>query len=374
MSLELKLVKTTVNSATVQWTSSGSTPDSTSAAFKVTLSSNDGKNQTSVIVHQSGQTDVRLQGVCSHSFHFLPPAWPFRITVSANKDTSDQSQQDAVVAGRTAPPIAPINMDWRVYVGQEHDVGSWVSEAPGDWMWALEPKCSYELLRDIWRSGMFALFQRGLVLCPNPEKRFCLRIGPEESCWSHSKKLRRHSKDFRLALNTDFAHTLSACQKYHVKEHKSTWITPGLISMLDRLRQDPEAGLEVCCFELWEGDNLVAATFSFLRGKVFHDFTMCTLLRDHRSIGNILSKAVGHLLGILGKHTCWYWGFKTAYMADYDSYGAHDLDRAEFQGLWDADVQSSHSNGFVGELQELIQSGKALIQPRTLPEATLAVS
>ncbi|CAE8705355.1 unnamed protein product, partial [Polarella glacialis] len=159
---------------------------------------------------------------------------------------------------------------------------------------------------------------------------------------------------------SDFAGALEKCRKYHVETNQSTWITPALITLLERFRTDPDAGVGVCCFELWEGHELAAATFSFLRGRVFHDFTMCTLLRDHRSAGHVLTKAVGHLIGVAG-YTCWYWGFKNPYMAEYDSYGTYHLERPEFQALWDADT--GDVSRAVPKLQELLSQGQALVQP-----------
>eukprot|EP00933_Yihiella_yeosuensis_P071090 TRINITY_DN7928_c1_g1_i1.p1 TRINITY_DN7928_c1_g1~~TRINITY_DN7928_c1_g1_i1.p1 ORF type:complete len:385 (-),score=39.22 TRINITY_DN7928_c1_g1_i1:170-1324(-) len=366
VNLKVSLVNVTVNSAAVRWqcdlsARSNEDPEQKTHKFEVSILESSGTKYASIGIDTSSSPG---KNYWTHTFHFLPSLWKFKIKVSLQTTEAGSITElcSAKVEGQTARPPFGVGMDWEVYVSPEHELGPWVSGAPGDWMWTVEQQCSYEMISGIWRSGMFALFQQGLVLCPNPEKRFCLRVGPEEKCWSSSKKLRRHAREFRLAMNTDFAGILERCRAYHVKEHKSTWITSNLIRLLDRFRQDADSGVDVCCFELWdkEKDELAAATFSFLRGKVFHDFTMCTLVRDHRSAGHVLTKALGHLAGMAG-YTCWYWGFKTAYMEDYDSYGSHYLGRDDFQNLWDAKVDESTG---LHKMQDLLDQGKALVQPK----------
>merc|ERR1712110_965532 len=84
-------------------------------------------------------------------------------------------------------------------------------------------------------------------------------------------------------------------------------------------------------FELWDKatGNLAAASFGLAVGSFFHDFSMCCLIKDRRSAGAILTKAVGALLtdcGVLD----WYWGCKVPYMAEYEKHGAREIPRSEY--------------------------------------------
>jgi len=171
-------------------------------------------------------------------------------------------------------------------------------------------------------------------------------------------------------VNADFVGSLERCCQYHTQVHRSTWITPRLVRQLDRFRLDPERGVDVCVFELWEGDALAAAVFSFMCGRVFHDFTMCTLVRDNRSAGHLLTKAVGHLIGQAG-YRCWYWGFKNEYISDYDGYGPHHLSREEFWDIWaprppPAGAYADPPGG-AAALEQLVRAGAALVRPLERP-------
>merc|ERR1711988_2075845 len=72
-----------------------------------------------------------------------------------------------------------------------------------------------------------------------------------------------------------------------------------------------------------------AASFGLSIGAFFHDFSMCCLIKDKRSAGAILSKAIGALLTDCGV-SIWYWGCKIGYMADYEKHGAVEIPRREY--------------------------------------------
>ena len=74
--------------------------------------------------------------------------------------------------------------------------------------------------------------------------------------------------------------------------------------------------------------------FGFTIGGVYQDYTMCTLMRDKRSCGSILTKVVGYILQEIGI-SIWYWGYKCEYMEEYcKHYGAKEIDRIEFYDIW----------------------------------------
>ncbi|CAE8712275.1 unnamed protein product, partial [Polarella glacialis] len=159
-------VETTLNSATLRWhvvgAAAGAPDDAKACQFVVTISPSRGPQRSTrpqVVLPAASLSEDRFQ----HTFHFLPCSWTFRAAVTLQEAaSSDGALAAASVEATTAAAPGRGPMDWALYLGPEHELGAWVSEAPGDWMWALESRCPYELFRDIWRCGMFALPQRGL--------------------------------------------------------------------------------------------------------------------------------------------------------------------------------------------------------------------
>ncbi|CAD7967975.1 unnamed protein product [Amoebophrya sp. A25] len=118
-----------------------------------------------------------------------------------------------------------------------------------------------------------------------------------------------------------------------------TWLTEELLKTLSELEATvpgPNAPpVHQCVFEFWEGEELVALCAGFAVGNgAYHDYSMCTLKRDHRSLGHIASKTVGHILRVCG-FQLWYWGCKIGYMSQYEEkYGGRDFPRMEFADRW----------------------------------------
>jgi Leu/Phe-tRNA-protein transferase len=52
--------------------------------------------------------------------------------------------------------------------------------------------------------------------------------------------------------------------RYHIEKNEHTWLTDELIAALDEMRRDASAGIAMCAFELWEGEDLVAASFGYV--------------------------------------------------------------------------------------------------------------
>jgi hypothetical protein len=93
------------------------------------------------------------------------------------------------------------------------------------------------------------------------------------------------------------------------------------------------------------------------------DYTFCTLRLDARSVGGILTRALGDVLTKAG-YTHWYWGFALRYMRDYDSYGGAEVSRGEFYRTLQASTQTP-----AGPVADVIEGGRALIAPRRRPIA-----
>ena len=113
--------------------------------------------------------------------------------------------------------------------------------------------------------------------------------------------------------------------------------------------------------------TLVAACAGFSVGNAaYHDYTMGTFTKDHRSFGTIASKTVGHILQFC-RVQLWYWGCKIGYMAEYDGekYGGRNFQRAEFAERWRRAVLGEGPRGSgaetrragVGSVGEVEQSG-----------------
>ena len=130
--------------------------------------------------------------------------------------------------------------------------------------------------------------------------------------------------------------------RYHLDRGAGNWLTPDMIQQLDDLSMEtarrPQGGnrrVRLYCFSLVEkaSSKVAASTFGFSSGGIFEDYTMCTLIRDHRSCGSILNKLVGCILQQVG-FSLWYWGYEVDYMKEYIShYGARHVTRPEFYDI-----------------------------------------
>jgi len=281
---------------------------------------------------------LRLSG--ASRFHFLPPRrrYSFELLVDGNSEPLLRQEVETLAVGKDMPPKSSMILPddtWRIYVGTEHELGDWLSACPTDFVLAFQPTA--KLLWSLWLNACFTLPSPGspICQCPNPRSRYCLDL-TKDSRWLHGKKVRRHKGDFRLTVNGDFCETFRRCAALHRDQGSGTWITPELIEALDACRRE-RGEVKVYSIELWEKSTgaLAAAIMGMSVGDIFHDYTMATLLRDSRSPGAILSKVVGQLLVDSG-YTLWYWGFKNAYMAEYDEgYGGMLMDnQREFWPRW----------------------------------------
>lgn len=73
-------------------------------------------------------------------------------------------------------------------------------------------------------------------------------------------RIDRHSMDMPLIASRSL---VLRTYRYHIMKNEHTWLTDDLIAALDQMRRDPAAGIQMCAFELWEGRDLVAASFGY---------------------------------------------------------------------------------------------------------------
>eukprot|EP00434_Breviolum_minutum_P023046 symbB.v1.2.020332.t1/scaffold1705.1/size105345/5 len=332
-------VDVTVNSVTVRWMAQLPVEPQSKVSMTTTLTSpKGGQAEMSSAATVSAGPDGVVSGVSR--FHFLLPSQEYILSLYAEGSPEPLLRRSATTerCGKNLPfqmaLMVPSEM-WMTYVGVEHDLGEWLGKCPEDMVWTVKP--SFELMRELWRHGCFTLPSPGSLVtqCPNPISRYCLDLKQQQP-WLRSKKVKRHRGDFRLTVNGDYRRTFKECEKVHLENHRSTWITPELVEGLDRCRREA-ADLKVYSIELWEKSTgtLAAAIMGLSMGDVFHDYTMATMLRDDRSPGAILTKVVGHLLVEAG-YTLWYWGYKNPYMAEYDGrYGGVALNNEkDFWPRW----------------------------------------
>ena len=202
----------------------------------------------------------------------------------------------------------------------------------------------------------------------------------------------------RLSLNRHMGASLRTLMS---RGHDNSWFTEHLVRSFERMQADSTCPIEPCVFELWDAadGSVLAMTAGYAVGSAFHDFSMFTFTRDkvrrpsptgpardapargaqadvraprccrrrrrraQRSAGAVLTRTVGHLLRECG-FGLWYWGYKNAYMHEYDSYGGSTFGRLEFKVRWQPLADEERSTGTrLGLLQSCIASGKALVQP-----------
>ncbi len=215
---------------------------------------------------------------------------------------------------------------------------------------------SEEALEKILIEMLFALPVQSdrFYFVPNPGMRFCLDLRKKDINWFRNRQMKKHLKDFDLVVTHNLEESLKIAKDYHVEFHDSTWLSDSFIKQLHQLslksanstssgnssgssKQATDKNLRLYCFQLVEkSTNKVAAmTFGFASGGFYEDYTMCTLIRDDRSCGNILSKLVGFVLQQIGI-AVWYWGYQVSYMTDYiDHYGGCNMPRKEFYKIFD---------------------------------------
>jgi len=289
-----------------------------------------------------GASTAKLHGfgaslVAKAECHFLQADTVFDVVVVAG--ASEIVSQGRTLASAQGFPLEIARRlprsQWCSYVGDEHELGPWLAEAPTDWLWTFNP--SIPMLRRLWRHACFTLLDKNnpMVQCPNPRDRYCLKLQAGQR-WLKNKRVRRHKSDFFLTINKQFSETFQACAEYHAGTSGGTWITPDLILAMDRCRQEASDELRIWCIELWEkaSGRLAACIMSLSVGCIFHDYTTATFVRDERSAGSLLARVLGLLLERSG-YTLWYWGFKNSYMSEFDAYGGAMIPNREFWNLWE---------------------------------------
>eukprot|EP00760_Papus_ankaliazontas_P008115 PhM_4_TR13673/c0_g1_i1/m.19340 len=250
------------------------------------------------------------------------------------------------------------------------DVVSCICACPEDMMLSVVvPSYSLDFFINLFYNALFALPDVGspVMYLPNGRKRYSIDLTKTAlSTWTRAKCVRKYANEFRLGVNSDVRGALNKARTYHTEKSESTWLTPEFIDILVALSgAGHKYGLRVTSFELYDikdDRRLVACTLGFSLGKAYHDFTMATPERDHRSPGHIVTKTTGAVLKQCG-YELWYWGNKIGYMSSYDGkYGGVDIPRNEFYAKWnqlrDIDQNSSKS------IHECVASGCAPVKPK----------
>jgi Leu/Phe-tRNA-protein transferase len=299
------------------------------------------------------------------AFHFLQPSSPYQLKLEIY-NRNDGKLMDSTGTIRACTNPCPFNLQVTPFIVlPQHELGGWVMDCPGDWMWTICDNLNSQLARDfvlsLFRLGLFILPHRNNRIIPiiNPVQRYCIDLNAPIK-WAQSKQLRRHKGDFTLSISFDFGAALRQVARGQTELKGTTWLNPDLIDAFCAMKElHRDQPVTHHSFELWEGSELVAVTVGFGVGRAFHDYSMLALKRDHRSCGSILTKAVGHLLQLCG-YTIWYWGIKNEYMHEYDSKGGRKFERAEFWARWSEATAQTPQKSILEELAH----GNALISPR----------
>jgi hypothetical protein len=203
------------------------------------------------------------------------------------------------------------------------------------------------LIALFFRRALFTLPSSGndgMMLLPNGKTRFCIDLRREIS-WTggpSNRKVRRCAAVAKLVLDRDVCDTMRRAAAYHVAQNEATWLTSGFIDRMGEYMKETAGSADadtprLHAFELVhrETGEVLAATLGFSCGRIFHDFTMCTLSRSAMSYGTAVTKLVGEALSRCG-FQLWYWGNLLGYMQGYvGKLGGVDLPRPEFYALWD---------------------------------------
>ena len=260
---------------------------------------------------------IAKAGSSQHTFYPLTPGMQFCVEVRQSGELLEQLELTTLPLdslGQRRPSWGSSRWGAELFVtaagpGEPHDL-NWVVEAPGDWLWASSWQC--ETLLRLYRYALFTIpcDYTGLLMLPNPVKRYCIDLTAPNVRWDRSRIMRKAKRQsFRLTVNADYGGSLQALITGHHEQGRGHWFTDELRATFESMAADPACPVKHCVFELWdEADgSLVAITAGFGVGRAFHDYSMCTLQRDDRSAGSLLSRAVAHLLKGCG-YEIWYWG------------------------------------------------------------------
>lgn len=264
---------------------------------------------------------------------------------------------------RTLPALQgfPSHITKALLLPRDH-LGIWLLGLSGNYAFAAS--LGKDFVSQLLQHGIFVLPGNDqLFACPFPVTPFVFKLQDLQqkrsngSKWLSCKMLRRYSKEFELSCNHDFKAHLRCCGQYHAAKG-GTWINDRLISLLHEIHTDSNIPIRMYAFELWDKQTgkLAAASFGLAIGAFFHDFSMCCLIKDRRSAGSILSKAIGALLTECGVQL-WYWGCKIPYMSEYEKHGAEEIPRLEYYTM----LRSAMLQELVMDPCTAISSGKAAI-------------
>lgn len=250
-------------------------------------------------------------------------------------------------------------------------LGPWLLDVPGNYAYttSMDQRFWVEMLEH----GLFILpGDQQIMSCPFPETPFLFKLQEDlgdgkaaGASWRKCKMLRRYSSEFDLTVNRDLVGHLRLCGEYH-EERGGTWISERFIDTIVSIHNDPQNQVKVYAFELWDRatGQLAAASFGLAIGSFFHDFSMCCLVRDRRSAGAILSKAIGALLTDCGVKD-WYWGCMAEYMKEYKAHGAQEVPRKEYYDR----LRSAVKEPLRRDPAEAVRAGEALIRPPVVAAA-----
>lgn len=277
--------------------------------------------------------------------------------------------RDAVVVFNCRAPLGPEMLPLKL---RRNMVLPW--QALGPWLIGLKGNYAYTV--SLEQDFVVALLEHGLFVlpgddqlfsCPWPVRPFLFwlqeprRAGQAPGAsWGRCKMLRRYGREFELSCNRDLAAHLKRCSDYHADR---SWMSDRFNRLMVNIHEDQSNPIRVYAFELWDKctKQLAAASFGLAIGSFFHDFSMCCLLKDKRSAGAILSKAIGALLTECGVQV-WYWGCKSPYMAEYEAHGAVEVPREDYYQR----LRSAVSHQLRRDPADVIAAGEALIQPLIL--------
>mmetsp|Transcript_37257 Transcript_37257/g.107610 ORF Transcript_37257/g.107610 Transcript_37257/m.107610 type:complete len:301 (+) Transcript_37257:1-903(+) len=250
--------------------------------------------------------------------------------------------------------------------------GEWLLGVRGNYAYAASVESVF--FAELLRHGFFILPTEGTQIfsCPFPRKPYVFKLqepivrpGREQelapgTTWRRCKMLRRYGGQFQISCNSSLRAHLQLCNDYH-EARSGSWMSAQFIDAIMKIHEDSGNGIKVYGFELWEKSTgrLAAASFGLAIGTFFHDFSMCSLIKDRRSAGAILSKAIGALLTECGIQD-WYWGCKSKYMADYEAHGAREISRGEYY----ARLRSAVRQSLPIDPEEALREGRAPIAPR----------
>jgi len=297
-------------------------------------------------------------------FHFLEPG---AYVVHAAACGEEQGPGAEAEVAEVRLPTLPWHLPERIrrnMIFAAQQLGPWMLACDTDYMLVLVSEIQDPaFLERALSHGLFVLpgDHGPIVSCPWPRRPYVLDLAAlPRHRWAQSKKLRRHAGTFWLTVNSDFRAHFRRCGEYH-EGRGGTWITEALTDQLWALHEQASSQVRVWSFELWDRATgaLCAASFGLSIGCFFHDFSMCTLVKDHRSCGAVLSKCVGELLARCGMRL-WYWGLKCPYMAEYDNFGGRELDRnAYYSALRAAEAQEPcFEPGTPGALAEALVAAR----------------